>query len=92
MLVRLQRILLLQELGLGLPAVAEFIGQESDPGEALGRHLEWLRQEQDRLARQIAAVQQTMAALKEGTGIMAEKMFDGFDHTRYQQEVEERWG
>jgi len=24
--------------------------------------------------------------------IMAEKMFDGFDHTRYKDEVEERWG
>ena len=23
---------------------------------------------------------------------MAEKMFDGFDHTRYKDEVEERWG
>lgn len=23
---------------------------------------------------------------------MAEEMFDGFDHTRYQAEVEERWG
>lgn len=23
---------------------------------------------------------------------MAEKMFDGFDHTRYKEEVEERWG
>lgn len=23
---------------------------------------------------------------------MAENMFDGFDHTRYQDEVEERWG
>ena len=23
---------------------------------------------------------------------MAEKMFDGFDHTQYREEVEERWG
>ena len=23
---------------------------------------------------------------------MAEKMFDGFDHTQYKDEVEERWG
>ena len=23
---------------------------------------------------------------------MAEKMFDGFDHTQYQEEVEQRWG
>lgn len=23
---------------------------------------------------------------------MAEKMFDGFDHTQYKDEVEQRWG
>ena len=23
---------------------------------------------------------------------MAEEMFDGFDHTQYKEEVEERWG
>ncbi|CAI3803099.1 MerR family transcriptional regulator [Pseudarthrobacter sp. MM222] len=91
-LVRLQRILLLRELGLSLPAVAEVIGQEADAGKALGRHLEWLRQEQERLTRQIAAVRQTMEAVKKGTGIMAEEMFDGFDHTQYKEEVEERWG
>ncbi|MET3921953.1 MerR family transcriptional regulator [Arthrobacter sp. UYEF20] len=91
-LVRLQRILLLRELGLGLAAVAEVIGHEADAERALGRHLEWLRQEQDRLARQIASVQQTIEAVKEGGEIMAEKMFDGFDHTQYKEEVEERWG
>ncbi|WP_427129355.1 MerR family transcriptional regulator [Pseudarthrobacter sp. S9] len=91
-LVRLQRILLLRELGLGLPAIAEVIGRESDAATALGRHLEWLEQEQDRLARQIASVRRTIEAVKERGEIMAEKMFDGFDHTRYQDEVEERWG
>ena len=91
-LVRLQRILLLRELGLGLPAIAEVLGHESDAEQALGRHLEWLRQEQDRLARQVASVRRTLEAVKEGGEIMAEKMFDGFDHTRYQDEVEQRWG
>jgi len=91
-LVRLQRILLLRELGLGLPAVAEVMGRESDAEKALGRHLAWLRKEQDRLARQIASVQRTIEAVKEGGTIMAEKMFDGFDHTQYKEEVEERWG
>jgi DNA-binding transcriptional MerR regulator len=91
-LVRLQRILLLRDLGLGLAAVAEVIDRESDAEKALGRHLAWLREEQDRLARQIASVQQTIRAVKEGAGIMAEKMFDGFDHTQHKQEVEERWG
>lgn len=91
-LIRLQRILLLRELGLGLPAVAEVLGTESDADKALSRHLEWLRQERDRLARQIAAVQETLIAVKEGRKIMAEKMFDGFDHSQYKEEVEERWG
>ncbi|MCU1512857.1 MAG: MerR family transcriptional regulator [Arthrobacter sp.] len=91
-LVRLQRILLLRELGLGLPAVADVIGHESDAEKALGRHLEWLRQEQDRLTRQIASVRQTIDAVREGRGIMAEDMFDGFDHTQYKHEVEDRWG
>jgi MerR family transcriptional regulator, thiopeptide resistance regulator len=91
-LVRLQRILLLRELGLGLPAVAEVIGSESDAAAALGRHLAWLRQEQERLRRQIASVQQTIEAVQEGGGIMAEEMFNGFDHTQYREEVEQRWG
>ena len=91
-LVRLQRILLLRDLGLGLPAIAEVLGHEPDAEQALGRHLEWLRQEQDRLARQIASVRQTIEAVKGGGEIMAEEMFDGFDHTQYKDEVEQRWG
>ena len=63
-LVRLQRILLLRDLGLGLPAIAEVLDHEPDAEQALGRHLDWLRQEQDRLARQIASVRQTIDALK----------------------------
>ena len=91
-LVRLQRILLLRDLGLGLPAIAEVLDHEPEAEKALGRHLDWLRQEQGRLARQIASVRQTMETLKEGGQIMAEQMFDGFDHTRYKDEVEDRWG
>lgn len=91
-LVRLQRILLLRELGLGLPAIAGVLGHEPDAAQALERHLEWLRQEQERLARQIASVQRTITVMKNRGDIMAEEMFDGFDHTRYQDEVEERWG
>ncbi len=91
-LLRLQRILLLRELGLGLPAVAEVLAHERQAETALAGHLEWLRQEQRRLARQIASVQRTIEAVKEGRDIMAEEMFDGFDHTRHQDEVEQRWG
>jgi MerR family transcriptional regulator, thiopeptide resistance regulator len=91
-LVRLQRILLLRELGLGLPQIAEVLGREVAQEDALVAHLEWLRQEQDRLTRQIASVQTTIETLRGGERLMAENMFDGFDHTQYKDEVETRWG
>lgn len=99
-LVRLQRILLLRELGLGLPQIAEVVDVDprahrpggSADATALEKHLEQLRAEQDRLARQIAAVEHTIAALREGEELMPENMFDGFDHTRYRDEVVTRWG
>ena len=91
-LVRLQRILLLRELGLGLPQIGDVLGREASEAHALESHLAWLRQEQDRLARQIASVQSTITALRGGERLMAENMFDGFDHTQYKEEVEQRWG
>jgi DNA-binding transcriptional MerR regulator len=91
-LLQLQRILLLRGLGLGLPAIAEVFQHETDAVKALSRHLDWLRQEQARLARQVLSVQQTIETVKGRGELMAEKMFDGFDHTQYKDEVEERWG
>lgn len=104
-LVRLQRILLLRELGLGLPQIRDVLGPSAGSGtlpagsgsrnaeaSALETHLTLLREEQTRLARQIASVEKTITALRGGENLMAENMFDGFDHTQYQQEVEERWG
>lgn len=91
-LVRLQRILLLRELGLGLPQIAGVLEKERSEASALETHLALLRDEQIRLARQIASVESTITALRGGEELMAENMFDGFDHTRYKGEVEERWG
>ena len=91
-LVRLQRILLLRDLGLGLPQIADVLDRAASQEDALTGHLAWLRQEQDRLARQIASVELTIEALRGGERLMAEDMFDGFDHTQYKDEVEQRWG
>ncbi|MDP5227782.1 MULTISPECIES: MerR family transcriptional regulator [Arthrobacter] len=91
-LVRLQRILLLRGLGLGLPAIGDVLGRQADPVTALDHHLGLLRQDQDRLARQIQAVERTISQLKGGGRLMAEDMLDGFDHTQYKDEVEQRWG
>ncbi|GAA1599996.1 MerR family transcriptional regulator [Leucobacter chromiireducens] len=77
-LVRLQRVLLLRGLGLGLDAIAEVLaaqdaqaahrtarGESPAAAEAriLGAHLELLRSERDRIDAQIGAVERTVAAL-----------------------------
>ena len=91
-LVRLQRILLLRELGLGIPAIRLVLDREVDETAALLAHLGWLEQEQQRLRRQIRSVQATITTLEGKGHLMADQMFDGFDHTQYKEEVEKRWG
>jgi DNA-binding transcriptional MerR regulator len=91
-LVRLQRILLLRELGLGLPAIAEVLEGQKDTAKALQTHLTWLRREQQRLARQITSVETTIRKMNGGEQIMAEEILDGFDNSQYEEEVVERWG
>nr|WP_246461365.1 MerR family transcriptional regulator [Nocardia transvalensis] len=91
-LVRLQRILLLRGLGLGLPVIAEVLAGEQDTTAALRTHLDLLRQEQDRIARRIASVQTTLHKTEAGEPLMADEVFDGFDHTQYKDEVIDRWG
>jgi MerR family transcriptional regulator, thiopeptide resistance regulator len=91
-LARLQRILLLRELGLGLPAIAEVLNGQRDHAQALLSHLHWLQKEKERLDRQISSVETTILKMEGSEQLMAEEMFDGFDHTRYKDEVEERWG
>lgn len=91
-LVRLQRVLLLRELGMGIPAITEVLAGQRDDVQALELHLTWLREEWTRLARQIASVESTIETVKGGEKPMAETMFEGFDHTQYKDEVEQRWG
>lgn len=91
-LVRLQRILLLRELGLGLPEIGRALDAQGDETVALRTHLTWLDTERDRITRQIAAVTETVARLEKGDDPMTTDMFDGFDHTKYKDEVIERWG
>jgi len=91
-LVRLQEALVLRRLGLPLAEIREVLDGEQDRLAALAHHLNALRQEQQRLTRMAGSVERTLAALEEGRPLVAEEMFDGFDHTQYKDEVEERWG
>lgn len=91
-LVRLQRILLLRELGLGLPAIAGILDGQQDTAAALRTHLALLEQERERVGRLIASVRTTLHKTERGEELMAEEILDGFDHTVYESEVTERWG
>lgn len=91
-LIRLQRILLLRDLGLGLPQIGEVLARDVDEVVALEAHLRCLREQQDALTRRIASVVSTIEAQRGGENLMAEDMFDGFDHTQHKEEVIQRWG
>ena len=91
-LARLQRVLMLRDLGLGIPAISDVLEGQRDDAQALTNHLHWLQQEKERLDRQIASVETTIRKMNEGEQLMAEEMLNGFDHTQYKDEVEQLWG
>ncbi|KJL36616.1 HTH-type transcriptional activator TipA [Microbacterium ginsengisoli] len=91
-LVRLQRILLLRELGLPLSDIAAALDRDADTATALEVHLDAIERRQERLRRQAASVTHTIHALRRGERLMAENMFDGFAHEEHREEVERRWG
>lgn len=91
-LIRLQRILLLRELGLGLPAIAEVLDGQRDAAAALRTHLKLLETERQRIGRQIESVKTTLRKTEGGEQLVPAEAFDGFDHTQYEKEVTQRWG
>ncbi|QWT23685.1 MerR family transcriptional regulator [Subtercola sp. PAMC28395] len=91
-LARLQRILLLRELGVGLPSIAEILANRGNNGDALRSHLRGLHQQKERLDRQIDSVELTISRMERGEELVAEEMFEGFEHTQYKIEVEHNWG
>jgi DNA-binding transcriptional MerR regulator len=96
-LLRLQQILLLRELGLGLDAIGEVLHHQSRSSRdgtvaVLRKHREWLLAERGRLARLARTVQRTIESIEEGGEMAAETMFEGFEHNPYEAEARERWG
>lgn len=91
-LVRLQRILLLRNLGLALSAISQVLDGQRDDIDALTEHVAHLGRERARLDEQIHSVTATIAALQRGTPMNAADMFAGFDYRSHRDEVAERWG
>ena len=93
-LLRLQHILLLRELGVGLAAIAEVLDGGRDELDALRAHHQRLRAESDRLSRLADTVARTIAERQGGTEMAAEELFAGFAQKRAELEGElvERYG
>jgi DNA-binding transcriptional MerR regulator len=101
--LRLQQILVLRALGLGLSEIGEILRQERDQVVALRSHHERLIHERDRLSIVARTVERTIAELEsaqfedcEGRMAMSqinrpENLFEGFDPTAYDDEARERW-
>lgn len=91
-LLRLQQILVLRELGMGLAGVGQVLDEERAAADVLREHLTQLEQERERLGRITQSVRSTIRIIDEGGELVAEQIFDGFDHTKHREEVEQRWG
>lgn len=95
-LLRLQQILVLREFGLRLSDIAAAVDSETDTLVALKHQHVRLLAERDRLGRIADTVARTISEL-EGNHEMAvhinrpENLFEGFDHTQYDDEARERW-
>ncbi|MEU6412786.1 MerR family transcriptional regulator [Microbispora sp. NPDC046933] len=88
---RLQRILLMRRLGMGLPAIAGVLADEVDTCDGLRAHITALEEERDRIERQIRSARHTLEALQSGAEPRMDVMLAGFnDH--YKDEVISRWG
>jgi MerR family transcriptional regulator, thiopeptide resistance regulator len=97
-LLRLQQILVLRELGLGLTEIAGVLDHQADEAEALRAHHKRLLAERDRLAALAGTVERTIAELeerKDGSDMpkisKPENLFEGFDPSQYDAEARERW-
>ena len=94
-LLRLQQVLVLRELGVGLAGIARVLEAGDDPAARAARlreHHTWLLAERDRFDRLARTVASTVESLEGGTVMSVEHLYEGFDHRRYEQEARERWG
>jgi MerR family transcriptional regulator, thiopeptide resistance regulator len=97
-LLRLQQILVMRELGLGLDAIKGIVTESRDQVEVLKMHRGWLLAERDRFARLARTVTRTIEELEGGENVNAKSMdhwFEGFDPAKQeelQEEARQRWG
>jgi DNA-binding transcriptional MerR regulator len=91
-LLRLQHILVLRELGMGLDEIAAVLGGQADEVAALRRHRARLLAEAQRLNRLADTVAATIEERGGGPQMAAEELFTGFRNDPHAAEARERYG
>lgn len=87
-LLRLQRLLLLRELGLSLASIAAVLEGQQDEVVALQEHARWLDGERQRLDRLAQTLSRTIHHLQGGPQMSAPDLFEGFAERQSQLEDE----
>src|SRR5699024_12384467 len=90
-LLRLQQILVLRELGLGLAGIGRVLDEGRAAADVLREHLAQLEQEHERLDRITPSVRSTIRIIDEGGELGAEQIVDGGDQTHTHEEDGGRW-
>ncbi|MEV6819263.1 MerR family transcriptional regulator [Nocardiopsis dassonvillei] len=94
-LLRLQHILVMRELGMGLSDIARVLDERGDRTGALRDHLRALLAERDRVDTLVATVRRTVDALEEADAMKAahhpEDLFAGFDASVYSERARVEW-
>jgi len=94
-LLRLQRILVMRELGLGLADIARVLDERGSETDALRAHLRDLLAERDRIDTLVDTVRRTIGALEEDESMddvgRAEALFAGFDAHAYTARARAEW-
>lgn len=95
-LERLQQILFFRELGFSLGEIRTIIDSPGfDRRQALLEHRSLLQERRERIERLIRTVDRTLESMEREMTMNKEemkKLFDGFDHTQYEEEARQRWG
>lgn len=89
---RLQHVLLLRELGMGLAEIAAVLDGQDDEVAALRRHHDRLLADADRLLRLADTVAKSIDEREGGDPMSAEEMFAAFRDDPHADEARERWG
>jgi DNA-binding transcriptional MerR regulator len=93
--LRLHQVLLFRELGLPLEEIACALDDVESQEELLREHRGVLLVRRARLDEMLTALDARLSAFEKGSTMSTEEMkalFDGFDPTEYDEEVQQRWG